>query len=164
MSNETPSPATLAGRTSPASGVNGDVSKETRRKVVTASFIGNFVEWFDYAVYGYLAATISSVFFPETDRQTALLATFGVFAVSFFIRPLGGFIWGHIGDRLGRRKALSLSILIMSGATFCIALIPGYNTIGLLAPILLLLVRIVQGFSAAGEYAGAAAFLVEYAP
>jgi MHS family proline/betaine transporter-like MFS transporter len=104
------------------------------------------------------------VFFPETDRQTALLATFGVFAVSFFIRPLGGFIWGHIGDRLGRRKALSLSILIMSGATFCIALIPGYNTIGILAPILLLLVRIVQGFSAAGEYAGASAFLVEYAP
>jgi MHS family proline/betaine transporter-like MFS transporter len=140
------------------------VSRETRRRVVTASFIGNFVEWFDYAVYGYLATIISSVFFPETDRQTALLATFGVFAISFFIRPLGGFIWGHIGDRLGRRKALSLSILIMSGATFCIALIPGYNTIGILAPILLLLVRIIQGFSAAGEYAGASAFLVEYAP
>jgi MHS family proline/betaine transporter-like MFS transporter len=184
MSNESPSPAALAGRLGPesnsghdgtrsgrstVSGQNSEqpgsgVSRETRRRVVTASFIGNFVEWFDYAVYGYLAAIISSVFFPETDRQTALLATFGVFAVSFFIRPLGGFIWGHIGDRLGRRKALSLSILIMSGATFCIALIPGYNTIGLLAPILLLLVRIVQGFSAAGEYAGASAFLVEYAP
>lgn len=183
MSNESPSPA-LAGPTDPEpnSGHDGTrsghgtlrgqnpeqagsgVSTETRRRVVTASFIGNFVEWFDYAVYGYLAAIISSVFFPETDRQTALLATFGVFAVSFFIRPLGGFIWGHIGDRMGRRKALSLSILIMSGATFCIALIPGYNTIGILAPILLLLVRIVQGFSAAGEYAGASAFLVEYAP
>lgn len=183
MSNESPSPA-LAGPTDPEpnSGHDGTrsghgtlrgqnpqqagsgVSRETRRRVVTASFIGNFVEWFDYAVYGYLAAIISSVFFPETDRQTALLATFGVFAVSFFIRPLGGFIWGHIGDRMGRRKALSLSILIMSGATFCIALIPGYNTIGILAPILLLLVRIVQGFSAAGEYAGASAFLVEYAP
>jgi MHS family proline/betaine transporter-like MFS transporter len=178
MSNETSSPATRGGRTSPeqnsavngdaASGVPGagagDVSRETRRKVVTASFIGNFVEWFDYAVYGYLAATISSVFFPEADRQAALLATFGVFAVSFFVRPLGGFVWGHIGDRLGRRKALSLSIVIMSVSTFCIALIPGYASIGVMAPILLLLVRIVQGFSAAGEYAGASAFLVEYAP
>ena len=141
-----------------------DVSKDTRRRVITASVIGNFVEWFDYAVYGYLAGIISTVFFPEADRQTALLATFGVFAVSFFVRPLGGFFWGHIGDRLGRRKALSLSIVIMSVATFCIALIPGYGTIGLMAPVLLLLVRVVQGFSASGEYAGASAFLVEYAP
>src|SRR5690242_4340644 len=139
-------------------------SKDVRRRVVTASFIGNFVEWFDYAVYGYLAAVISSVFFPEADRQTALLATFAVFAISFFVRPLGGFFWGHIGDKLGRRKALSLSIVIMSVSTFCIALIPGYGTIGMLAPVLLLLVRVVQGFSAAGEYAGASAFLVEYAP
>ncbi|AMB41911.1 MFS transporter [Arthrobacter sp. TES] len=140
------------------------VSKDTRRRVVTASFIGNFVEWFDYAVYGYLAGIISTVFFPESDRQTALLATFGVFAISFFVRPIGGFIWGHIGDRIGRKQALSLSILLMSVATFCIALIPGYATIGVMAPILLLLVRVVQGFSAAGEYAGASAFLVEYAP
>ncbi|MFE4834817.1 MFS transporter [Arthrobacter sp. NPDC056691] len=160
----------LTGHASQASQPNeaphsGDgVSKDTRRRVITASFIGNFVEWFDYAVYGYLAGIISTVFFPEADRQTALLATFGVFAISFFVRPLGGFFWGHIGDRLGRRKALSLSIVIMSVATFCIALIPGYGTIGFLAPVLLLLVRVVQGFSASGEYAGASAFLVEYAP
>ena len=148
----------------PATAPNYKVSKDTRRRVVTASFIGNFVEWFDYAVYGYLAGVISTVFFPQSDRQTALLATFGVFAVSFFVRPLGGFIWGHIGDRLGRKQALSLSIVLMSIATFCVALIPGYATIGVMAPILLLLVRVVQGFSAAGEYAGASAFLVEYAP
>src|SRR5690349_22759517 len=110
--------------------------------LITASFIGNFVEWFDYAVYGYLAGIISTVFFPESDRQTALLATFGVFAISFFVRPLGGFIWGHIGDKLGRKQALSLSIVLMSVATFCIALIPGYATIGVMAPILLLLVRV----------------------
>ncbi len=140
------------------------VGKQTRRKVIAASFIGNFVEWFDYAVYGYLAATISVVFFPESDPQTALLATFALFAISFLVRPIGGFIWGHIGDKVGRRTALSLSILIMSFATFCIALIPGYATIGVWAPILLLVVRIVQGFSASGEYAGASAFLVEYAP
>lgn len=170
MSNELSSVAAAGDRsnggrsTSPESGPNHTVSKDTRRRVVTASFIGNFVEWFDYAVYGYLAGIISTVFFPESDRQTALLATFGVFAVSFFVRPLGGFIWGHIGDRLGRKQALSLSIVLMSVATFCIALIPGYATIGVMAPILLLLVRVVQGFSAAGEYAGASAFLVEYAP
>lgn len=138
--------------------------RKTRNKVVAASFIGNFVEWFDYAVYGYLAVTITSVFFPESDKQTGLLLTFGLFAVSFFVRPLGGFIWGHLGDKLGRRTALSWSILIMSAATFCIALIPGYDSIGLGAPILLLVIRVIQGFSASGEYAGAAAFLVEYAP
>ena len=137
---------------------------QDRRKVITASFIGNFVEWFDYAAYGYLAATISKVFFPESDPTTALLATFAVFAISFLIRPLGGVIWGRIGDRVGRRTALSWSILIMSGATVCIALLPGYASIGLLAPVLLLLVRVVQGFSASGEYAGASSFLVEYAP
>ena len=140
------------------------VSKSTLRRVVGASFIGNFVEWFDYAVYGYLAVTISHVFFPEADKQTALLLTFGLFAISFFVRPIGGFIWGHIGDKVGRKNALSLSILIMSAATFGIALIPDYNIIGIWAPILLLIVRVVQGFSAAGEYAGASAFLVEYAP
>ena len=137
---------------------------QTRRKVVMASFIGNFVEWFDYAAYGYLAAVISTVFFPDTDKTTALLATFAVFAISFLVRPLGGVVWGHIGDKVGRKQALSLSILIMSGATFCIALLPSYAAIGVFAPILLLLVRVVQGFSASGEYAGASAFLVEYAP
>lgn len=185
MSNENSSPATLAGSIRPESnsghgstssghatlsgrgapgGRDPVVSRETRRRVVAASFIGNFVEWFDYAVYGYLAATIAAVFFPESNPQTALLLTFALFAISFLVRPLGGFVWGHIGDRVGRRTALSLSILIMSGATFCIALIPGYNSIGVWAPILLLLVRVVQGFSASGEYAGASAFLVEYAP
>ena len=154
--------ATLSGQLRP-NDVHG-IGKDTRRRVITASFIGNFVEWFDYAVYGYLAATIAGAFFPNQDKQTALLATFAVFAISFFVRPLGGFVWGQIGDKVGRRNALSLSILIMSAATFAIALIPGYNTIGVWAPVLLLLVRVVQGFSAAGEYAGASAFLVEYAP
>ncbi|ALD65211.1 MULTISPECIES: MFS transporter [Micrococcaceae] len=140
------------------------VGSATRRKVVAASFIGNFVEWFDYAAYGYLAVTISVVFFPESAPETALLLTFALFAISFLVRPLGGFVWGHIGDKIGRREALSWSILLMSGATFCIALLPGYATIGLAAPLLLLLLRLVQGFSASGEYAGASAFLVEYAP
>lgn len=160
----TPAPTTPSAH--PASGPppGAGVDAPMRRRVVAASFIGNFVEWFDYAAYGYLAATISTVFFPQADRTTGLLATFSVFALSFLVRPLGGFVWGHIGDKVGRRSALSLSIVIMSVATFCIALLPTYEAVGLLAPLLLLLVRLVQGFSASGEYAGASAFLVEYAP
>lgn len=140
------------------------VSPHTRRRVVIASFIGNFVEWFDYAVYGYLATTIAVVFFPAGNKQAALLSTYALFAVSFVVRPIGGFFWGGLGDRIGRKNALALSILIMSGATFCIGFLPSYAAAGMFAPGLLLLVRIVQGFSAAGEYAGSSAFLVEYAP
>ncbi|MGM7666448.1 MFS transporter [Microbacterium sp. A93] len=149
---------TLSGQT------HTPVDAATRRRVIGASFIGNFVEWFDYAMYGYLAVTISAVFFPDSDPATGLMLTFSLFAVSFLVRPLGGFFWGHIGDRFGRRIALSWSILIMSLATFLIALIPGYATIGIWAPLALLAMRLVQGFSASGEYAGASAFLVEYAP
>lgn len=152
-----PTSTTLSGQPRKA-----ETLRQTRTRVLTASFIGNFVEWFDYAVYGYFAVVISEVFFP--DSKNKLLLTFGLFAISFLIRPLGGFFWGHLGDRIGRRTALSWSILIMSSATFCIALIPGYATIGVAAPLLLLACRLVQGFSASGEYAGASAFLVEYAP
>jgi MHS family proline/betaine transporter-like MFS transporter len=134
------------------------------RKAAAASFVGNFVEWFDYASYGYLATIIAVVFFPNASPTNALIATFGVFAISFIIRPLGGVVWGHFGDKIGRRAALSLSILIMSAATFLIAFLPTYNQVGLWAPLLLLLVRVIQGFSASGEYAGASAFLAEYAP
>ncbi|MDT4806863.1 Proline/betaine transporter [compost metagenome] len=142
------------------------ISEERRvlRRAASAAFMGNFVEWFDYAAYGYLAAVIAVVFFPQTDKTSGLLAAFAVFALSFIVRPIGGIVWGHIGDRFGRRNALSLSILIMSGATFCIALLPTYAQVGLVAPALLLVIRLVQGFSASGEYAGAAAFLAEYAP
>ena len=127
----------------PQSDEDGAVNPSPRvlRRVITASFIGNFVEWFDYAVYGYLATVIAVVFFPEAEPTTGLLATFAVFAISFVIRPIGGLVWGHFGDKIGRRTALSLSILIMSASTFCIGLIPGFDQIGYLAPVLLLLVR-----------------------
>ncbi|MDO5727053.1 MAG: MFS transporter [Bowdeniella nasicola] len=137
----------------------------TLRKAALASFIGNFVEWFDYASYAYLASIIAVVFFPaEQDKATRLLTTFAIFALSFILRPIGGAVWGNWGDKYGRRSALSWSILMMTGATFCIGLIPPYAMIGIAAPILLLLLRMVQGFSASGEYAGAATFLAEYAP
>lgn len=135
-----------------------------RRRVIAGSFIGNFVEWFDYAVYGYFATAISTTFFPNDTPRTALVKTFALFALSFLCRPIGGLVWGHIGDRIGRRPALAASILLMSGASFLIALLPTYDAVGVLAPVLLLVLRLVQGFSAAGEYAGASAYLAEYAP
>lgn len=140
------------------------MKQEQLKKIGVASFIGNFVEWFDYASYGYLATIIAVVFFPQTDQTTGLLITFSVFAISFLIRPLGGFFWGYFGDRFGRRKALSMSIIIMSLSTMFIGFIPSYEYIGITAPLLLLLARLAQGFSASGEYAGAAIFLTESAP
>ena len=134
------------------------------RRAAKASFIGNFIEWFDYASYGYLATVIGLVFFPEADKSVRLMSTFAVFAMSFILRPIGAIIWGAWGDRWGRRWALSWSILIMSGSTFLIGLLPTYSVIGMAAAVGLLLLRMIQGFSASGEYAGAGTFLAEYAP
>mgnify|MGYP002376911483 CR=1 FL=1 len=141
-----------------------ETERAVLRKVLGASFIGNFVEWFDYASYGYFATVIAHAFFPEIAPESALLATFAVFAISFIVRPIGGIVWGGIGDKIGRRTALSWSILIMSGATTLIAFLPSYAQIGIFAPILLLVIRMVQGFSASGEYAGATSFIAEYSP
>ena len=134
------------------------------RNVTGSSFLGNFIEWFDYASYSYLATVIAMVFFPAEDRAVAVMSTFGVFALSFLVRPIGAIFWGNMGDKKGRKWALSVSILLMSGATFLIGCLPGYAVIGVGAPLLLLLLRMVQSFSAAGEYAGAATFIAEYAP
>lgn len=141
-----------------------DEQRATVRKAAFASGLGNFIEWFDYASYSYFATVIAAVFFPTNDPRTGLLQTFAVFAISFILRPFGAILWGAWGDVRGRRWALSVSILLMSGATFAIGLLPGYSQIGIWAPIGLLVFRMVQGFSASGEYAGAATFLAEYAP
>lgn len=141
-----------------------EISMRDLKKASTACFIGNFVEWFDYGVYGYFAVIIGAAFFPDANATVQLLSTYAIFALSYIIRPIGGIFWGAVGDRYGRRAALSWSILTMSAATFCIALIPSYATIGVLAPLLLLVLHVIQGFSASGEYAGASAFLAEYAP
>ncbi|MFA7077323.1 MAG: MFS transporter, partial [Syntrophomonas sp.] len=134
------------------------------RKAVFGAAIGNMIEWFDYASYGYLATIIAAVFFAPGDQTAALLGAFAVFAVSFIVRPIGGIFWGHYGDKLGRRRTLIFTITIMSVATFTIGLLPGYARVGVMAPILLLLIRMVQGFAASGEYAGSASFIAEYAP
>lgn len=132
-------------------------------QAVRAAAIGNAVEWFDFAIYGFLATYIAAKFFPPGDETAALLSTFAIFAAAFFMRPLGGFFFGPLADRIGRQKVLALVILLMSASTLAIGLIPSYDSIGVLAPILLLLMRCLQGFSAGGEYGSGACFLAEYA-
>lgn len=133
------------------------------RRVVTGASIGNAVEWFDFAIYGFLATFIAAHFFPSGNETAALLNTFAIFAAAFFMRPLGGIVFGPLGDRIGRQKVLAIVILLMSAATLCIGLLPTYDAIGLGAPLLLLLFRCLQGFSAGGEYGGGAVYLAEFA-
>src|SRR5690242_19306930 len=133
------------------------------RRAVRGASIGNLVEWYDFAVYGFLATYIAQKFFPPGNETTALLNTFAIFAAAFFMRPLGGFFFGPLADRIGRQRVLALVILLMSGSTFIIGLVPSYAVIGIAAPLLLLLLRCVQGFSAGGEYGSGACFLAEYA-
>lgn len=144
--------------------MTNDITTTARRKAIRAAGIGNFVEWYDFALYGYFATTIADQFFPGHDPTAKLLSTFAVFAVGFLIRPLGGIVFGHLGDRIGRRAALMAAVLLMSTATLAIGVLPGYTTIGLVAPVLLLLCRLAQGFSAGGEQVGANTFIIEYAP
>ena len=141
-----------------------DTDPATIRKAVRGAAIGNTVEWYDFAIYSTLATYIADQFFPSGDETAALLSTFAVFAAAFFMRPLGGFFFGPLGDRIGRQRVLALVILLMSGSTFLIGLVPSYDSIGVFAPLLLLLLRCVQGFSAGGEYGSGACYLAEFAP
>jgi MHS family proline/betaine transporter-like MFS transporter len=134
------------------------------RKAVRGAAIGNTVEWYDFAIYSTLATYIADKFFPSGDETAALLSTFAVFAAAFFMRPLGGFFFGPLGDRIGRQRVLALVIILMSGSTFVIGLVPSYESIGVAAPLLLLFLRCVQGFSAGGEYGSGACYLAEFAP
>lgn len=137
---------------------------EQLRRATVGATIGSVVEWFDVAVYAYLATTIGAVFFSTTDSATALLSSFAVFGVAFVVRPLGGLFFGYLGDRLGRQQTLAWVILLVSGATMGIGLLPSYASIGVAAPVLLVVLRLLQGFSAGGEMGGASVFVTEYAP
>src|SRR5215813_12561585 len=138
-------------------------SAQTRR-VIAAGVIGNVLEWYDFAIYGYFASAIGRQFFPHEDAVAQLLSVFGVFALGYLMRPLGGVLVGHIGDQFGRRAALTFSVVAMAIPTFLIGLLPAYQTIGVLAPIGLTLLRVVQGLSVGGEYPSSMVFLVEHAP
>jgi MHS family proline/betaine transporter-like MFS transporter len=138
-------------------------SPSEQRRVAVACIIGNFLEYFDFALYGFFAVVIGASFFPSDDPTTELLQSLAVFGVAFFLRPLGGVVFGLIGDRVGRRTSLSISIAMMGLATTAIGLLPTHASIGIAAPILLVLIRCVQGLSVGGEWGASSAFLIETA-
>jgi hypothetical protein len=135
-----------------------------QHRVIAAGMIGNVLEWYDFAIYGYFAAAIGRQFFPHEDAVAQLFSAFGIFALGYLMRPVGGALTGHIGDRFGRRTALTYSVTAMAIPTFLIGLLPGYATLGLWAPAALTLLRMVQGLSVGGEYTSSMVFLVEHAP
>jgi MHS family proline/betaine transporter-like MFS transporter len=134
------------------------------KKAITAAALGNAMEWFDFGVYGFVAYALGKVFFPGADPGVQMIAALATFSVPFLIRPLGGLFFGALGDKYGRQKILAITIVIMSLSTFAIGCIPSYASIGIWAPVLLLLAKMAQGFSVGGEYTGASIFVAEYAP
>jgi len=141
-----------------------DGTVQPLRKVLGGSIVGTIVEYYDFGVYGYMATVLAGLFFSTADPGTALLSTLATFAVAFFLRIPGGLLFGHIGDKYGRKKALSWTILLMCIATLAIGLMPTYVTLGIWATILLVLARCLQGLAAGGELGGATAFVAESAP
>src|SRR5215813_13217265 len=133
-------------------------------QVITASAVGTMIEWYDFYIFGSLAVTISPLFYPEGNETLALIAYLSTFAVGFVVRPFGALFFGRIGDLVGRKYAFLVTLLIMGGATASIGFLPTYATIGLAAPIILLLIRLLQGLALGGEYGGAAVYVAEHVP
>jgi MHS family proline/betaine transporter-like MFS transporter len=156
--------ARLIWRKTPKGGPPGADAPTLLRRSIVGGTVGNILEWYDFAVFGYFAPIIATQFFPTRDRIVSLLGTFGVFAVAYFMRPLGGALFGHIGDRFGRKRALQISVMMMAVPTFLIGVLPNYQSFGVRATVLLLLCRLVQGLSVGGELVGSISFLSEVAP
>lgn len=135
-----------------------------QRRVLLGGSVGQFIEFYDFALYGISAVVLSQIFFPGDNQATALLALFATYGVAFFIRPVGGLFFGALGDRIGRRNVLVATLLTIGAATTAIGLLPGYDSIGIWATVLLVLLRLLQGFSAGGESVGAPSFVFEHAP
>jgi len=140
------------------------VESSQLRKVISAACLGNAVEWYDFSVYGYLAVIIGKTFFTAAPPAVQTILALVTFSIPFLVRPLGAGIFGFLGDKYGRKYVLSVTIILISLSTFAIGLIPGYAAIGVAAPILILLAKIIQGLSVGGEYAGAMTFVAEYSP
>lgn len=136
---------------------------DTRKKVILAGLVGNVMEWYDFAVYGFFASIIGVHFFPSENPAISLIAAFGAFAAGFLVRPLGGLLIGRIGDKIGRKRAMVISVMAMAVPTVLIGLMPTYQTIGMAAPVLIVVLRIVQGLSVGGEYTSSLIFLAEHA-
>src|SRR5437588_10343199 len=137
--------------------------RPTLSRMIVAAMIGNVLEWFDFVVYGFFGVTVADVFCPADDPTVSLLITFGAFGLAYFVRPLGAIVVGSYTDRAGRKAGLLLSIGLMMIGTTLMALTPGYATIGIAAPIIITVARLLQGFSVGGEFGSAVAFLVEHA-
>lgn len=137
---------------------------KTIRQVIAASSVGTMIEWYDFYIFGMLAKTISTQFFPEGNATAALLSTLAIFAAGFIVRPFGALVFGRLGDLIGRKYTFLLTLVLMGGSTFLIGLVPGYKTIGMAAPALVLLLRLVQGLALGGEYGGAATYVAEHSP
>lgn len=143
------------------------VSPDDKRKlwsVITASSVGTLIEWYDFYIFGSLAVIISEQFFPQGNPTAAFLLTLALFGAGFIVRPFGAIVFGHLGDLIGRKYTFLVTLIIMGGATFAIGLIPGYETIGIIAPYLILALRLLQGLALGGEYGGAATYVAEHAP
>jgi MFS family permease len=135
------------------------------KRAATAAFIGTMIEWYDFYIYATAAALVfGELFFPSSDRFISTMASFATFAVGFFARPLGAVVFGHLGDRIGRKKALMTTLMMMGVATVCVGLLPDYSKVGVLAPVLLVLLRVVQGVAVGGEWGGAVLMAGEHAP
>ena len=139
-------------------------SEKSIARLIVATSIGNALEWYDITIYGYFAIYVSKAFFPNDDQTTSLLLTFGTFGLAYLARPIGGVVLGAYADRHGRKASLLISIVLMTLGTLAVAAMPTFGTIGILAPIAILLARLVQGFSAGGEFGSSTAFLVEHRP
>jgi MFS family permease len=133
-------------------------------RIIGASSAGTLIEWYDFYIFGSLATVIASQFFPKTNPTAALLSTLATFAAGFIVRPFGALVFGRLGDLVGRKNTFLLTLVLMGGSTFAIGLVPGYDQIGFLAPVLVLLLRLIQGLALGGEYGGAATYVAEHAP
>ena len=144
--------------------MSSTANPENRSRNVIAGCIGNVLEWYDFALYGFFAPIIAKLFFPADNELTGLLATFGIFAVGFLMRPIGSILFGILGDKVGRKKALEISVIMMAVPTTLIGVLPTYQSVGILAPILLTVIRLIQGVSVGGEFTGSISYVVENAP
>jgi MFS family permease len=133
-------------------------------KIIFSSSLGTLIEWYDFYIFGMLAKTISVQFFPEGNNTAALLSTLAIFAAGFLVRPFGALVFGRLGDLIGRKYTFLLTLVLMGASTFLIGLVPGYKTIGIAAPLLVLLLRLIQGLALGGEYGGAATYVAEHSP
>jgi MFS family permease len=141
-----------------------ELQSKTLWSVITASSVGTLIEWYDFYIFGSLATILAEQFFPKTNPTAAFLSTLATFAAGFVVRPFGALVFGRLGDKVGRKYTFLITLILMGGSTFAIGLIPNYETIGIFAPLLVLVLRLVQGLALGGEYGGAATYVAEHAP